>query len=120
MYCAYCGKEIENNSKFCCHCGNEVSVGNAKPVQHNVKEKIFAYIGFGLGIQALVFSVIPFLCFYSYLSCIPGIIFSNKGMNSSKLEFAKKGRLFNKLAFIFGPIMSVITVIIIAIIANYY
>ena len=121
MYCTFCGKEIENNSKYCSYCGNEITNENTEnATKSNTKGKVFAYIGFGLGIQAFVMSIIPFVCFYSYISCIPGIIFSNNGMDSSKVKYAKKGKLFNKLAFIFGPIMSVITIIIIVLLSQYW
>ena len=35
MYCEFCGKEIEQGSKYCCFCGNEV-VYNVK-VQSRAK-----------------------------------------------------------------------------------
>ena len=118
MYCTYCGKEINDGSKFCSHCGNPVvEIVGEKP-KTDVKGKVFAYIGLGLGIESLIISLIPYLCFWSFMSSIPGFILSNKGINSSKCHYALKGRKMNKLAIIFGSIMTVLTFVILAILLS--
>ena len=111
MYCIYCGKELENDSKFCGYCGKSVNENQA-PVKTNVKEKVFAFIGFGLGICSLIFSLIPFLCFSSAFISIPGLIFSNLGMKSNKKSFANKGKVFSILGIIFGVIMSIVSIVL--------
>ena len=111
MYCVYCGKELENDSKFCCYCGKSVNETNT-PVKTNVKEKVFAFIGFGLGICSFVFSLIPFLCLSSPFISIPGLIFSNLGMKSNKANFARKGKIFSILGIIIGVIMSIISIVL--------
>ena len=63
MYCTYCGKQLDENSKFCCYCGKEVN--EVKKAKESVQGKIFAYIGFGTGIESLIMSLIPFVCFYT-------------------------------------------------------
>ena len=105
MFCIHCGKEIENDSKFCCYCGEAVqSVVEVEQQRPSVKNKVFAFVGFGHGIAAFVLSLIPFACFYSFLFVIPGFIFSGLGKNSNKENFAKKGKLFSTLGLIFGII----------------
>lgn len=118
MYCTYCGKQIEDDSKFCTYCGNSTGYVEKKEVNNNVKEKIFAFIGFGLGIAAFVIGLIPFACFSAIFMAIPGMIFSKIGMNSNKKSFAKKGRIFSVLGLIFGIIMSVLTVVIIVVLVE--
>ena len=120
MFCVHCGKEIENDSKFCCYCGEAVqSVVEVKQEKSSVKNKIFAFIGFGHGIAAFVLSLIPFACFYSFLFVIPGFIFSGLGKKSSKENFAKKGKLFSTLGLIFGIIMTILTIVLFVLLIEY-
>ena len=111
MYCIYCGKEVENGSKFSSYCGKSLNENQA-PEKTNVKEKVFAFIGFGLGICSFIFSLIPFLCFSSAFISIPGLIFSNLGINSNKKSFAKKGRIFSILGIIIGVIVSFLSIVL--------
>ena len=39
MYCTKCGKQIEDDSKFCIYCGCEVEEQQSKPVKNNKKKK---------------------------------------------------------------------------------
>lgn len=40
MYCKYCGKEIANDSKFCCHCGMQVNeLAKSSDIQLNTEEE---------------------------------------------------------------------------------
>ena len=110
MYCTYCGKELDNDSKFCSYCGKSVNETKT-PVKSYVKEKVFAFIGFGLGICSFVFSLIPFLCLSSPFISIPGLIFSNLGMKSSKASFARKGKVFSIVGIIVGVVMSIISLV---------
>ena len=120
MFCIHCGKEIENNSKFCCYCGEAVqSVVEVNKEKSSVKNKIFAFVGFGLGITSFVLSLIPFACFYSFLFVIPGFIFSGLGKNSNKENFAKKGKLFSTLGLIFGIIMTILTIVLFVLLIEY-
>ena len=120
MFCIHCGKEIENDSKFCCYCGEAVHVVNeVKQERPSVRNKIFAFIGFGLGITSFVLGLIPFACFYSFLFVIPGFIFSGLGKNSNKVNFAKKGKLFSTLGLIFGIIMTILTIVLLVLLIEY-
>ena len=39
MYCKYCGKEIANDSKFCCHCGMQVNeLAKSSDIQLNTEK----------------------------------------------------------------------------------
>ena len=120
VYCTYCGKQIEDNANFCCYCGKQIN--NVKSVNnnHDVKGKVFSFIGFGLGITAFVFSLIPIWCFCAFCFTIPAMIFSNLGRNSTKANFARKGKVFGILSIIFSVIMSIVTMIILGYILNNY
>ena len=40
MYCKYCGKEIANDSKFCCHCGMQVNeLAKSSDIQLNTEKE---------------------------------------------------------------------------------
>ena len=120
MFCIHCGKEIENDSKFCCYCGKAVqSVVEINQEKNSVKNKIFAFVGFGLGITSFVLSLIPVACFYSFLFVIPGFIFSGLGKNSNKEKFAKKGKLFSTLGLIFGIVMTILTIVLFVLLIEY-
>ena len=36
MYCKHCGKSIDNDSTFCCHCGRRVMSYNQPERNHNI------------------------------------------------------------------------------------
>lgn len=49
MYCEFCGKEIEQGSKYCCFCGNEVVYNvkvqsRAKSLNSKSKEELIKII----------------------------------------------------------------------------
>jgi len=62
-YCAFCGKEIESETKFCPHCGEEIakdtfgfsSNQKAKKTSKNYQLETI------LGILAIIFSVLNYL-----------------------------------------------------------
>lgn len=63
--------------------------------------KVFAIIGYVMGIVSLVLCFIPFFFF----EIIPGIVFSYLGKNSSsKRMFADKGFIFNIVAIILNVV----------------
>lgn len=121
MFCIHCGNEIKNDSKFCCYCGNQVEQLQQKQNANrpSVRNKVFAYIGFGHGIAAFVMSFIPLVCIYSFLCAIPGIIFSCLGKKSEKEKYAKKGRLFSVLGLIISFIMTIITFVLLIFLFEY-
>ena len=120
MFCVYCGNEIKDDSKFCCHCGEAVRViKEVKQERPSVKNKVFAFVGFGHGLVAFILSLIPVACIYSFLFVIPGFIFSSLGKNSNKENFAKKGKLFSTLGLIFGIIMTIVTIVLFVLLIEY-
>ena len=112
MYCTYCGKEIENDSKFCCYCGKTTGAVKTDAPKESVRNKVFAFIGFGLGICSFILSLIPFACFCSVFISIPGLVFSSMGLKSSKESFARKGKVFGILGIIFGVMVSILSILI--------
>ena len=120
MFCVHCGMQIKDDSLFCCHCGKKVKlIEEVKPERPSVKNKIFAFIGFGLGITSFVLSLIPVACIYSLIFYIPGFIFSGLGKNSNKENFAKKGKLFSTLGLIFSLIMTILTIVLLVLLVEY-
>ena len=118
MFCAYCGKEIDDKSKYCPYCGFKV-VNPGVVKKPSAKNKVFAFVGFGHGLVAFILSLIPVACIYSFLFVIPGFIFSGLGKNSNKENFAKKGKLFSTLGLIFGIIMTIVTIVLFVLLIEY-
>lgn len=36
MYCNFCGKEIDNDSRFCCYCGKKIPIYHIRTFSFNV------------------------------------------------------------------------------------
>ena len=115
MFCTYCGKQIDDDSRFCCHCGKEAEPMIKKVIENkpSVRNKIFAFVGFGLGITAFIFGFLPIWGIISFMFSIPGLIFSKYGMDSDKVNYAKKGKIFSNLGLIFGLSISTFFIILI-------
>ena len=91
MYCTNCGKEIDEDVKFCPHCGTSVEkttvvpspAPTGSPKQQEDKPAkvwtVFSKIGKILGIVCFSTSFIPYLNYISFLFGIPGIVFSCLG-----------------------------------------
>ena len=65
MYCKSCGVEIEDDSKFCRRCGNEISGGISQTpgyVSDQSKKKISLVIAIAV---ALVIAAVAFLLFFT-------------------------------------------------------
>ena len=116
MFCKFCGEQISDESKFCCHCGKRLIDDNVCEVVNkpSVRNKVFAFVGFGLGITGFVFGLIPLLGLYAGFFSIPGIVFSSIGVNSTKASYAKKGKIFSILGLVLGIVISVLTIVLIA------
>ena len=106
MKCQNCGYESKN-LEYCPVCGEKIEEvidekveekkvveekKETKPVQNAGNQyKVFAIIGYVLGIVSLVFVWVPFMFFDS----IPGMILSKVGDKpTTKQQFAKKGFTF--------------------------
>ena len=61
-YCVNCGKEIEENSKFCVVCGAQIKIEEVKPVEKKTN---------GLSITSLVLGIVTH-CYQ--LMCIVGVM----------------------------------------------
>jgi hypothetical protein len=57
MFCQYCGKEIQNNSTFCNHCGNKVVTKKIEKRNTNVKKFYWSFLSITL-LTLLIFSII--------------------------------------------------------------
>ena len=54
MYCKYCGKNIDDDSKFCSNCGNSVILENEDGQVSDKPSKGFAVLGFFIPIIGLI------------------------------------------------------------------
>jgi predicted nucleic acid-binding Zn ribbon protein len=54
MYCKYCGKIIDDDSKFCSECGNSISIENKAGHLSDKSSKGFAILGFFIPIIGLI------------------------------------------------------------------
>ena len=90
MYCRNCGKELNENAMFCDQCGAKVSVDEnevvelTKQMEEVIEEpkgpwKVFAIVGYVLGIVNLVLVLLPF---YSLIMSVYGIVLSALGKKS--------------------------------------
>ena len=54
MYCKYCGKIIDDDSKYCVNCGNNMNNDNSGTVPVDAPSKGFAILGFFIPIIGLI------------------------------------------------------------------
>jgi len=54
MYCKYCGKIIDDDSKYCVNCGNNMNNDNSGTVPVDAPSKGFAVLGFFIPIIGLI------------------------------------------------------------------
>ena len=83
MKCFNCGKEINDNSKFCCYCGSNLE--NKKTVNNNKKRKVaikkeYKILFTLLSIFLLIFVFQFFLVRFHYNR---GIFYLNKWLDAS-------------------------------------
>lgn len=115
MFCKHCGKVYPSFSKFCTHCGaaNENYLNDNNDIVLEDKNadrgpfKVFAIIGFVVGVISICFSWVPVLPFFT---CWVGIVFSFLGI------FSKRKKVFA----IIGLSLSIIAVVIGIIAFIYY
>ena len=54
MYCKYCGRIIDDDSKFCVNCGNNMNNDNGGTISEDAPSKGFAILGFFIPIIGLI------------------------------------------------------------------
>ena len=54
MYCKYCGKIIDDDSKYCVNCGNNMNNDNGETISADEPSKGFAILGFFIPIIGLI------------------------------------------------------------------
>lgn len=128
MFCKYCGKEVEDGTKFCPSCGanllEEEKPAQAAPevqpaaepvIQGEPKEKvtvaklIFAIIGFVSGLTALAICWIPFTGMFC---AIFGVVFSACGKRSNRCKgLAIAGLVLSIIALVVGAIITIIALV---------
>ena len=129
MKCQNCGYESKN-LLYCPVCGEKIIEEKAKEVekdpfekvdekttstQYGPQYKVFAIIGYVLGIISLAFCWVPFMFFDS----IPGIIFSKIGDKpTNKQQYAKKGFVFSLTGTIINAIITVAFIITIIVLTT--
>lgn len=117
-YCPVCGEKIETYSvveekSTTTETKNEVKETNNYGTQY----KVFAFIGYGLGILSLALCFVPFIFFNG----IVGIVFSKIGDKpTNKQAFAKKGFIFSLIGTIVGFILTIIILSVLVILTEEY
>lgn len=111
MYCKNCGKEIDNDAKFCPNCGTAaqqapISTENSEAacvVEEDKPPKVwtvFSKIGKILGIVCLATSLIPYLNIFSLTFGIAGIVMSCLGRKAKTQETDNNCSLGLKLSIV--------------------
>lgn len=125
MYCKKCGKMVEDGSTFCPYCGadlreeqvevNENEVAEAAPAnEDNGPWKVFALVGYILGIVSLAGSLI----FLGLTTGVPGIIFSilgKKSTNPDRQQKASKGLTLSIWGLIISVVVYIALIVVVAI-----
>lgn len=117
MFCRICGKEVADDVRFCPYCGADLSEQMTEEVVDAVEAtsenddngpwKVFALIGFILGIVSLAGS----LFFIGLTTGVPGIVFSILGKKSNNPDRQSQAAKGLKLS-IWGLIVSVVVYIV--------
>ncbi|MCD4826408.1 MAG: zinc ribbon domain-containing protein [Acholeplasmataceae bacterium] len=116
MYCKTCGKEMDNQSKFCPSCGEPVEKDEfAEMFQSNENKRSKNYnTELILGILAVVFSVLNYIgIFYVHLIGITLGAITMSLVNRDKkdgFEFSNAGYIMGVLGFVLGLIAVIIGV----------
>lgn len=133
MKCQNCGYESKN-LEYCPVCGEKIEgfkeevneeptyeekidekvepkvESNASTNKGGVQYKVFAIIGYVLGLSSLILVWVPYMFFDS----IPGMIFSKVGDKpTNKQQFAKKGFTLSLIATIINVIWTILFYVII-------
>ena len=134
MYCKKCGMEVSKDDKFCPTCGNDLTKEEKETdpfEKYDTKEeaktevvtndsnkvvyKVFAIIGYVVGIVSLCLVWVPFIFYGS----IPGIVLAKLGeRNEAKNREAKKGFVMCIVATAINVVLTIVFFIVIAIIAK--
>lgn len=96
-FCANCGNELDENADLCLKCGALVSKKETKSTQNDVDKQ--ATTGFTFGLTSIITWLIPL---FGYITTICGIVYSAKGLKSTK----------NKTKATVGLVLSIIFLII--------
>ena len=120
MKCQNCGYESKN-LLYCPVCGEKIIEAKQteekeedlfekiekkqEPKQEaGMQYKVFAIIGYVLGLVSVILCWVPFMFFYS----VPGIIFSKVGDKpTNKQQFAKKGYRLSVIGTVINAIITV-------------
>lgn len=115
MYCNKCGKEVDNNEKFCPYCGNKLTddavVSGETTTATSNASLVFAIIGLVLGISSIALCFVPI---FGIMLGLAGIVLAILGLKSRKHGMAVTGLALS----IVGAILSVILTISIMVLAN--
>lgn len=98
-FCANCGNELDENADLCLKCGALVSKKETKNAQTNVDVDKQATTGFTFGLTSIITWLIPL---FGYITTICGIVYSAKGLKSTK----------NKTKATVGLVLSIIFLIV--------
>ena len=118
-YCPICGEKIEEYSKMEEKSIQQNDTNEVKQTNNNygTQYKVFAFIGYGLGILSLALCFVPFIFFNG----IVGIVFSKIGDKpTNKQAFAKRGFIFSLIGTIVGIILTIVILAVLVILTEEY
>ena len=114
MFCAYCGRQIDDKSKYCPYCGVKV-INPGVFKKPSAKNKVLAFFGFGLSFFSVGFGVLPIQgmnVIMAWAFGFPAYIMSKYGMDSTKYKYAKVGKILSILGMIISIIITFIVILI--------
>ena len=129
MYCMNCGKELDENARFCPNCGMQQHFAGQQQFASNgqvgrtaeVVEKrpakvwtVFSTVGKILGIVCLCVSLIPYFNYFSLVFGVVGIVMSCLGRKAKTEETDKNCRIGLTLSII-AVAVSLVMIIVYAI-----
>lgn len=108
MQCPRCGNSIDENSRFCKHCGYKIlaATGTSDNIYDDRDYSYLSIIGIILGIL----SIVKFISIGGILLSILGVIISKMGMDESE-SGRLKGYGLGKIGFISSIVSLVIKII---------
>ncbi len=125
IYCKECGKVNPDGTKFCVECGAPLEVvAQAQPVVEPTTQeakgeakcwKVFAKVGFILGIITIASSVTFIFSVFALVIGEPGLVFSILGMRTKDAGShtkAKVGMILSIIGLVIGFIMYLIIIAI--------
>jgi len=108
MFCNKCGKEIEDNSKFCGGCGNSILNGDTNNIEpdeikknnNNNNMKKYAILGVAIPTVSIV------IYWFVGLSYVLSLLIAGLGF-----RFVRQGKSYNKGLTVLGFVLNILLIL---------